>query len=104
MEDSNEDNVLDNPAIQNHDGMIRPSSAGANVVVPLRTATTTGGMSASTPVSPVFPNRLNSPSTAIEMPRVPSAALSITKLDFAGSNNEQHPNSAVPHVELIKFD
>jgi hypothetical protein len=38
------------------------------------------------------------------MPRVPSASMSVTTLDFGDSNKTQHPILPLPRIELIKFD
>lgn len=106
-DDYNENNEVDNIAVQNNDNMIISSPTGANVIVPLITATTIDGLKSTQRVSssvPVSPNRLDLPSTCIEVPRTPSAAISITMLDAMVSNEAQRPISSLPHVELIKFD
>jgi hypothetical protein len=106
-DDYNENNEVDNIAVQNNDNMISSSPTGANVIVPLITATTIDGLKSTQRVSssvPVSPNRLDLPSTCIEVPRTPSAAISITMLDAMVSNEAQRPISSLPHVELIKFD
>ncbi|CAF3091006.1 unnamed protein product [Rotaria socialis] len=48
-------------------------------------------------------NRVNSPSI-LNTPRAPSAAISVTMLDFTGQANGQHMNYKMPDVELIKFE
>jgi hypothetical protein len=95
IDDSNEDNKVDNPAVQNDDDVISSSPGGTNFIVPLATGTTTNGLK---------PIQCMSASTATEIERVPSAAVSITMLDFMQPNNGQRPTSSLPHVELIKFD
>jgi len=107
MDDYDENNEVDNIAVQNNDNMIISSPTGANVIVPVITATTINGLKSTQRVSnsvPVSPNRLDLPSTGIEEPRTPSAAISITMLDAMVSNEAQRPTSSLPAVELIKFD
>jgi hypothetical protein len=61
-------------------------------------------MPSSVSILPVLGNQVNSTPTGTEIPRAPSAAMSITMLDFMDSNKTQHSIPSLPKVELIKFD
>jgi hypothetical protein len=99
--------LIDN---SNDDNMIDSSPAGVNTSLPLMNVTATNNfapvqhLSRSAPVFPILSDPVNSPPTASETARAPSAAVSITMLHFTESNNGQRTKSALPVVELLKFD
>jgi hypothetical protein len=96
LDDHNYDNSID-------DVTINSSPMEANPILPLTAVTPTDGskltqkLSALAPVSTVILK-------GSETERVPSASVSITKLDLMGSNNGPHTNSSMPPVALIQFD
>ncbi len=104
MNDSNDEDVVDKFDVQKDDGMINSSLRQGNTIVPLKTKTPTRPMPSSVSTLPVLGNQVNSTPTGTEIPRAPSAAMSITMLDFMDSNKTQHSIPSLPKVELIKFD
>ncbi len=89
-----------NPVTQNNENTINPSESANNDVKVTRRA------SVLTPDLPNFNNnRLHSPlSNNPTEQRIPSAAMSVTMLDYTIPNNEQFSNKPMTPVELIKFD